>query len=228
MRYYADTTKRFSQRPHFDEKEINRTCERLLAKYYGTPVSKITFPISTDDLTNLIEKEAEDLDLYADLSTYGDTVEGVTEFRTGQKPTIKISKNLTETPIYINRYRSTLAHEYGHLHLHRWLFELDYNSGKLLRESSNDNKIVCKRETLINPKKNDWLEWQACYFSSAVLMPVSKLKEVVNSYKASTGIKSIEQCEDLITLVSEFFQVSKDSARIRLSLLKYIYNPILN
>ena len=78
VRYVRDSTGRFSERPHYEPKELDRECENIVGKFLTRKYGKAAFPLSTDDLTQVIEREAEDLDLYADLSKYGADVEGVT------------------------------------------------------------------------------------------------------------------------------------------------------
>ena len=46
-------------------------------------------------------------------------VEGVTEFQVGKKPRVLINRQLSEGRNMENRLRTTLAHEYGHVHLCR-------------------------------------------------------------------------------------------------------------
>ena len=74
--------------------------------------------------TLLIERDAADLDIASDLSD--DTYEtfGVTLFHRGGKPTVKIARKLWEQRSHSNRLRITLAHEYGHVMLHAWLYDL--------------------------------------------------------------------------------------------------------
>ena len=50
-------------------------------------------------------------------------MEGLTEFRLGQKPSVKISALLAEDEGRKNRLRTTLTHEYGHVHFHAYLWE---------------------------------------------------------------------------------------------------------
>jgi len=66
-------------------------------------------PIPTDDIIRMIEAEAEDLELYADLS---ENVDGYTDYFTDRKPDVKISERLASSR-YENRLRMTLGHEYG-------------------------------------------------------------------------------------------------------------------
>lgn len=86
VRYVRDSTGRFSERPHYEPKELDRACESVVSNYLMGRYGKAEFPLSTNDLAQVIEREADDLDLFADLSTYGTDVEGVTEFHPGAKP----------------------------------------------------------------------------------------------------------------------------------------------
>ena len=85
----------------------------FLEERYG----EIRFPISTEDLAHLIERESEDLDLYANLTAHGPDVDGVTEWL-GERPCVKISVLLAAADHRENRLRTTLTHEYGHVHFH--------------------------------------------------------------------------------------------------------------
>jgi len=71
--------------------------------------SGFRLPIPTDDIIRMIEAEAEDLELYADLS---ENVDGYTDYFTDRNPDVKISERLASSR-YENRLRMTLSHEYG-------------------------------------------------------------------------------------------------------------------
>lgn len=131
VRYVEDKTGRFKQRPHYTPKELDRECEKLVCDYLRDKHNKIEFPVDTEDLKSLIERDAHELDCYADLTLYGNDVEGVTEFRPGKKPIVRISAKLTEDVRYENRLRTTLTHEYGHVHFHSYLFSLNESQGKV-------------------------------------------------------------------------------------------------
>jgi hypothetical protein len=169
--YVRDTTGRFQQRPHYKPEELDRECETIITGFLKNLYGKVEYPILTDDLTKLIERDAKDLDLYADLSHYGPDVEGVTEFQQNQKPSVSISIDLTEDTRRENRLRTTLTHEYGHVRFHAYLWDIEPPSPDLLRRLPNGNKIICKRDTMIDAKQTDWMEWQAGYICGAILMP---------------------------------------------------------
>ena len=92
VKMVGDTTGRFALRPHYDPSELDRECERVLFPFLQARHGTIYFPLSTDDLTVLIEQHADSLDMYAELSHYGGDVEGVTEFHADHGPKVSISK----------------------------------------------------------------------------------------------------------------------------------------
>src|SRR3989344_2589024 len=100
MEWIADPTGRFSKRPYYAAEEIDAECEKIVLQFLSG-IHKVPFnpPFSTEDLTVLIESEAESLDQYADLAaTEGPMVEGVTEFSPLKKPLVKIDQKLSSGP----------------------------------------------------------------------------------------------------------------------------------
>src|SRR6202035_4762016 len=83
VKYVPDRTGRFSQRPHYEPKELDRECETIIAGFLKERHGAAKYPVSTDDLTVLIERDTESLDQFADLSGYGRNVEGLTHFQPG-------------------------------------------------------------------------------------------------------------------------------------------------
>ena len=80
MIWVTDRTGRFAQRPHYKPEEIDFECEEIMTRFLRQKYGSVEFPISTDDLTVLIEQDASDLDIYADLSSDGENIEGATNF----------------------------------------------------------------------------------------------------------------------------------------------------
>ena len=75
VKYVPDRTGRFSQRPHYEPQELDRECESLIAGFLKERHGAAKYPVTTDDLTVLIERDTESLDQFADLSSYGCNVE---------------------------------------------------------------------------------------------------------------------------------------------------------
>jgi Zn-dependent peptidase ImmA (M78 family) len=211
----------FGERPHYEPRELDRTFETIVSDFLRKKYGKVEFPISTDDLTTLIEAHVSDLDQYADLSGYGLNVEGATVFARSGKPKVLIS---TYVHKHENRLRTTLTHEFVHVHLHAYLFGLLDGQMKLGGGKQPANSIACRSDTIISAKKIDWREWQAGYGSGAMLMPKSHLLRVVGDIQRRQGIfgpiaATTPNGQMLIDAVVENFAVSRDAARVRLSVL---------
>lgn len=219
--YIRDKTGRFQQRPHYKPEELDRECENIITSFLRGLYGTVSYPIQTEDLKKLVENDVEDLDVYADLSHYGQNVEGVTEFRPGQRPRVLISAALTENDRQENRLRTTLTHEYGHVRFHAYLWELEPVTADLLRQKPNADKIICKRDTITGAQEYDWMEWQAGYICGALLMPKTAVLQVCKEYVEAHSIfgavsEQTEHAGQLIEKVVEKFQVSQDAARVRL------------
>ncbi len=199
----------------------------MLTQFFKPTHGEIPTPILTDDLTRLIERDVSDFDPGADLSEYGADVEGVTEFRSGRKPRVRIAGELAYDERRENRYRTTLSHEYGHVHFHGYLFALEPRSGDLLQPKDRNTVQVCKRETIIDARSTEWMEWQAGYICGALLMPISLLQCTVGAFQQEhdlfgpVAIGSV-QAVALIELVRTTFRVSAEAARVRLLKLEFL------
>jgi len=221
MKWVPDRTGRFAQRPHYAPEELDAECERVIAGFLRKKYGKVEYPVKTDDLTLLIEENAN-LDSYADLTGEGDDVEGVTEFVTGRRPLVKISERLS-APNLENRLRTTLSHEYGHVHFHRFMFEgIDLEKPSLFAKEPSHGANKCHRDTMISAPERDWMEWQAGYVCGALLMPVSALVETVRAFREEEGalydplVLNSGLGTKLVERVASSFHTSRDAARVRL------------
>lgn len=231
MRLLPDPTGRFKKRPFFETVELDVECETLVSRFLRDLYGKVEFPLSTNDLTKLIERHVDDLDGYADLATlYGEGVEGVTEFARGRKPTVRINVSLANNPNRENRLRTTLAHEFGHVHFHAWLFE-DIAADMFSKQ--NDKAVqVCKRETIVDAPMVDWLEWQAGHVCGAILMPGSKVRAMAKDLVTTNPPPALELVttngtfgSTLIQRIADRFLVSSEAARVRLLRLGILNSP---
>lgn len=221
VRYVPDRTGRFTKRPYFRPEELDEECENIVLSFLQESYGKAEFPISTDDLTRLIERESEDLDQYADLSEYGPDVEGATEFWPGRRPIVKISKVFANDSRRENRLRTTLSHEYGHVHFHASLWGANASAPELIFRNSEPTKQICKREAIYNAPQTDWMEWQAGYVCGALLMPATRVgglaKEYTETHRLTGAVgHASRHGQALISATRTAFQVSADAARVRL------------
>jgi len=225
MKWVTDKTGRFQKRPHYLPDELDHECERIVGDFLHSTHGGISYPISTDDLTVLMESRVGDLDLYADLSREGGDVEGVTDFYTGRQPEVRISKKLTSGNHFDHRLRTTLTHELGHVVFHSFMFDENSRTGALFGGPSQVVSNKCKRDNILEASHKDWMEWQAGYACGAFLMPVTALRGVVREFlevhRISVGrfASRSHHGQLLISRVNEHFSVSRDAARVRLSQL---------
>jgi hypothetical protein len=225
VRYIRDTTGRFPERPYYEQEELDQECESIIVNFLRSLHREVRFPVATEDLKKLIERDADYLDCYADLSKYGADVEGITEFCPGQKPIVKIAAALTEDERRENRLRTTLTHEEGHVHFHAYLFTMNQAQGRLFQAKTEHN--ICQRNIMLDAPQSDWMEWQAGYICGALLMPASYIRGLVGDFlteRRHFGPVALDSQNgfDLIDRVVEAFSVSPEAARIRLLKLNYI------
>lgn len=220
-RLIPDNTGRFAERPHYDAAELDRECEETVRAFLIRRHGAVRFPIETDDLEVLIEETGAWLDTHADLSRFGDDVEGVAEFFPGGPPLVCVSAKLATDLRRQNRRRTTLAHEFGHVHFHDPLFQAAFATGELFARDDESTQAICSRSDILGAPAVDWMEWQAGYVSGAILMPVSRVREVVGAHCERAGLHGAVQVGSqhgaaLLARVMKEFAVSADAARIRL------------
>lgn len=117
---------------------------------------------------------------------------------------------------YENRTRFTIAHEIGHLTLHKDIFQkLNINSIEEL------NNISAR----LTDEEYSWLEYQAYSFASQVLVPTNIL---FNELKKRLGKIPTQETPELLTTVTqdlpEIFQVSDAVILRRLQKEKIVRN----
>jgi hypothetical protein len=204
VKWVTDRTGRFVRRPHYLPEELDSECELVILAFLNKRYGKVEFPIKTDDLTVFIEEQA-DLDSYADLSGEGEGVEGVTEFVPGKRPIVRIADSLNAAHLE-NRLRTTLTHEYGHVHFHRFMFADGHSAtGSLFDQVHAAQGNKCHRDTIVGAPERDWMEWQAGYACGAILMPAGALFDAVQRFRAENNL-----------LYAAAFQTSRDASRVRL------------
>jgi hypothetical protein len=241
MKWVSDTTGRFDWRPYYEPAELDDECEHIVAGFLREKNGVVRFPISTDDLTVMLEQETSDLDLFADLSRDGDDVEGVTDFFPHKKPAVRIARELSLDNTKSQRLRTTLAHEYGHVRFHSFLWNLSatehpcqlmakklarqYRRYQLIRRTFGNARIgacfSCKRDDICDAPFSDWMEWQAGYAGGAFLMPVSLVREFLSRTEGQNSIAGNAASELIAGLAAEF-DVSPDAARVRLLKLGFL------
>jgi Zn-dependent peptidase ImmA (M78 family) len=228
VNWTRDNTGRFRQRPHYTDKELEQICEDAICGFLRERHGKATFPVSTADLTVLIEQHVDDLDSYGDLD---DNIDGLTHFFPEKRPKVKIAARLQQ-PYLENRLRTTLTHEHGHVILHGFLFGEESDLRRLFDGEPKETRSTCHRDQM-HGGSTDWMEWQAGFACGALLMPQSELARVVKAFRHAENMPYTEigvtsdAGKRLIERVMEEFLVSEDAARVRLEQRKAIVrNPV--
>lgn len=104
------------------------------------------------------------------------------------------------------RYRFTLAHETGHLYLHREIFEG-------MRFSSIEEWKKFQLE--VDPEDYSWLEWQAYSFAGLVLVPPNHLKEQFEACEIRAKVDGLSPGTEatlwyICEVLSSTFEVSQE------------------
>lgn len=227
MRWVTDRSGRFAQRPYWLANELDADCELAVTTFLRERRGSVLFPISTDDLTVMIEDVTEDLDSFADLTALGNEVEGVTDFYRDRKPRVRLDRRLAADARRVNRLRTTLTHEYGHVRLHGFLWNFAEPQRLFDADDLAERVTSCRRDTMITAPTADWMEWQASYASGALLMPVSYVSDVVARFQRQAGRTGQIQvgtaaATNLVLEVQQRFQVSDEAAHVRLTKLGHL------
>jgi hypothetical protein len=158
--------------------EIEEIMEHELEKAQLMP----TLNESAIDIESFVERHLKArFDAYAPLSP---DILGVTQFRAGQQPWVRINQDLTQTALddedrpdwLIGRWRAAVAHEASHVILHARLFAADPAQGTLFTmdegEADESTMHKClKRNVRFRGQPNDSREVQANMGMAALLMP---------------------------------------------------------
>lgn len=229
--------------------DIENEVENILNQYCPTCLEE---PKEID-----VEKLIEDMGLnlyYANMSKNSEVL-GAFVFNKGVIPTyiddVLECKKYDEKTIIIDskiaeeedpRLKFTYGHELGHYVTQYDLFHVNNNQLSLFDiVEEKQTAVICKREK-VNPEntlnkrkkletKEDWQEWQANYFSSALLIPKCTLrialKDYLDNYDVMDQNPLLNRLEEdklksLINDLSEIYNVSFEMMKNRLKTLKYL------
>lgn len=222
-RWIDDTTGRFKKRPYYSCKVIDRLAERRGFKFLRERYGRVSYPISTEDLTVLVEQYASNVDFYCNFAA--PDIEGSTTFCKGEKPKVRISRALMESRSRENRLRFTIGHELGHIILHACLY-----APESLVKPDGDRFGECCPNAGSFAESFDWREWQAGYFSAALLIPSTLLDRELRAFKSDAldGPFEIDspRANEFTRRVASRFATSVDCARRRLEMSGITYYPL--
>tara|TARA_R110002110_G_scaffold91244_13_gene237229 strand:+ start:220 stop:939 length:720 start_codon:yes stop_codon:yes gene_type:complete len=230
--YAADTTGRLPARPVFAKSEIEKLCTATVRQFLEDLYGRARFPLETEDLKKLIERDTSDFDEFADLSAEGQDVEGFTDFFPDRLPVVRIDSRLAENPRRERRLRMTLAHEYGHVLLHAPLWRKDAITDGVTMVSGQPaalSGLAMTPELPVDRQPGrhdvDWMEWQANYAAGALLMPYHAVADLLNEINHSADQTAEDHDRVLIAGVTGHFIVSWSAATVRLRQLGVLRRP---
>lgn len=126
-----------------------------------------------------------------------------------------------------SKFNFTLAHEFGHLALHRNI-KLIYEADD---EKSSSDTLALKEKCRTD---SDWMEWQANRYAAALLLPKTMLEQKLVKVQYEMGISrvghiiinqhpsSYAEYTQILTILSGYFKASMTAVRIRLQNLKMV------
>jgi len=225
--------------PILQKNEFDNVAIKFLEKYYPKCLeTPMAIPIE-EIATQIMGLQIRRMHLSEDLSILGQVFfsSGLAEiykkdedeyvFEQVEKGTMFVDPNVA-TERNIGSERNTIAHECVHWNIHR-----TYHSVQIMAGGEQAVAFRCPKEPpseKFNSKwtDEDWMEWQANGIAPKILMPKSTFIQYVSTHtlfsKMKSGVeKGASLYQDLlIEDLADFFQVSKQSASIRLSELGLI------
>ena len=125
-----------------------------------------------------------------------------------------------------HRYRFTMGHEGAHDILHSGYYSYNPDQMSIFANDDWEPMVQCRLHPLQTVPRSanslwsdtDWMEWQANFLSSVLLMPKPAVKVVFDAF-SKRGFSSPSLLEQG---VSRVFNVSPEAARYRLLSLGYI------
>lgn len=173
--------------PYLSREKIEQTASKVIA---WIAVERLERPSETP-VAHIIERLVKEQRLLfkcdADLghSRRGRKILGAFDFS---------ARSIFIDPVLVDakrtaRFRFTLAHELGHFVLHRRRM-LDWPALDAAPSRVDDDRVelhFLKRRSRIRTPRQ-WLEWQANYFASCLLMPAATVQQAIADLQGEAGV----------------------------------------
>lgn len=240
--YRPDIKRKSSGAPVLSRKEIDVIGENLVDEFMPEALKtpqEIDIDLFVQDYLGM-EQDFQYLShcgLYLGMTVFNDTdkipvynpAEHCAEYISAKANTIIIDNSLLEEN-QEHRYRFTMGHEAGHGFLHKEYFVYDPNQMTLFDflGQAPAPMVQCRIDTkkldtdqIKTWTDRDWMEWQANALSSAILMPVSMVRLIAESF-GNLNLPKRLLYYAMIEKVASVFNVSLEAAGYRLKQLGYI------
>ena len=223
--------------PILKDSEIDSYAESLLRLYDSALLSELQEIDIEDFVENYLKLDLRYLKLSHSGYIWGRMVFANTKIlvydeannATNEEPvegnTVVIETRLAEDIKREHALRSTVAHEGGHFIFHAQYYLSEHNPNQILipfGEPVKCNPFCASHDILGGDGRKglitdvDWMEHHAKHFSAAILMPKTTVKMLCECLHSRYPIW---ENQNAITAVSRVFNVSRESARIRLEYL---------
>lgn len=246
--------------PIISKRDIEYFAE-VIIKDYNPSMLEVPTILDIEDFTEFyVGLEIDYKDLTSDKSTIGmiifsdgnvpiyDIKEDKAKNIWAKKGTIIIDNSLLKKN-QLARGRFTLCHELGHWILHRHIYEANQNENQIsIFDGLNEKKasLVKCRDVDIesthdrkNKDDNFWMEWQADYMASALLMPKDIFTSIAKKkfqqigikngfYRLGSDFKSDFLVESLYMEIAELFDTSLTATKIRFKNLGLVITKTKN
>jgi Zn-dependent peptidase ImmA (M78 family) len=215
-------------RKHFNALEIENKTIQLL-QYYRADYFQYVRPTPLLDIAQFLSQKHDIIFNFETTLGFSENGQRILGAFNPRKRIVLIDSSLKEDE---HKFNFTLAHEMGHLALHR---NVTIKYGDINEKEEISETID---EFIFGNKKLrtevEWLEWQANSYASFLLMPKEVFHATVIMKQRELGISRVgkiyvdeQACNkvdffNLITLLSAFFKVSRSAVEYRLSKLNLI------
>lgn len=220
--------------PIIYKEQLDDVAEEFLAKYYPEAL-KEPMAVPTREVAKRMGLNIQEVPITKTCSVFGQTYFSDCEMkyydheaRVYKPLAVKRGTILVDPDVYFMRnvgsMNNTIIHECVHWDLHKKFFELE----KLYNKEART--IKCQVQEGIRPERNrtplDWMEWHANHLAPRILMPAKqtsqKIEELIEKNKRVLQTENIADImESVVYELSEFFEVSRISAKIRMIDLGY-------
>ena len=234
---YRDSKKRQLSEylvPIIKAEQLDAIADEFLMRYYPEALCE-PMPIEVREIANRMGLDVQEVHITKTCTVFGQVCFSDSEIQYYDEDlckykSLKIKRGtiLVDPNVYFMRnvgsMNNTIIHECVHWYLHKKFFELEklYNDeARFIRcQVREDVKSEVKRSPL------DWMEWQANALAPRILMPKTQTRQKVEELIEKN--KRVLKSDDVATLMesvvyelSEFFEVSKQAAKIRMLDLGY-------
>lgn len=220
--------------PIISQDKLDDAAEKFLKKYYPEALSE-PMAVPAREIANRIGLDIQEVHITKYCSIFGQMVFTDCELQNYDSETkiykpllVKKGTILVDPNVFFMRnvgsMNNTIIHECVPWDLHKKFFELE----KLYNKEART--IKCQVQEGIRPERNrtplDWMEWHANHLAPRILMPAKqtsqKIEELIEKNKRVLQTENIADImESVVYELSEFFEVSRISAKIRMIDLGY-------